>query len=73
MDRAQPGTTYRVDRIPEEDPDLLRFLVEQAVLPDERVTVVEASPHRGVITIKTRLGEGTLGYAVASRIWVHLT
>ncbi|MBF8267127.1 MAG: metal-dependent transcriptional regulator [Dehalococcoidia bacterium] len=72
LDQAQPGIPYCVDRIPEENPELLRFLVEQAILPEEMVTVMEASRHRGVITIKTRKGEGTLGYAVASRIWVHL-
>ncbi|MBI2855457.1 MAG: metal-dependent transcriptional regulator [Chloroflexi bacterium] len=71
LDQVRPGVSYCVDRVPEEDSELLRFLVEHAVLPEEEVTVVEASPHRGVVTIRTRMGEGALGYAVASRIWLH--
>jgi DtxR family Mn-dependent transcriptional regulator len=71
LDQAQPGVSYCVDRVPEEDPELLRFLVDQAVLPEERVTVAEASRHRGVIVIRTRQGEEALSYAVASRIWVR--
>ena len=72
LDQAKPGTNYRVDRIPEEDQELLRFLVAQGVLPQRAVTVVEASPHRGIITIKTDQGEGALGYGVSARIWVRL-
>ena len=72
LDKAQVGVLYCVDRVPEEDSELLRFLVEQAVLPEEEVAVVEADPHRGVVTIRTRIGVGALGYAVASRIWLHL-
>ena len=71
LDHAQPGIGYCVDRVPEEDQELLRFLVEQGVLPRKTVTVVEASPHRGIITIKTEQGEGALGYGVATRIWVR--
>jgi hypothetical protein len=33
--------------------------------------VVEANPHRGVITIETAKGESALGYGVAARIWVR--
>ncbi|MEK7777500.1 MAG: metal-dependent transcriptional regulator [Chloroflexota bacterium] len=71
LDQAQQGNGYLVDRVPEEDPELLRFLVEQGILPGKTVTVVEVSPHRGVITIKTEQGEESLGYGVAARIWVR--
>ena len=71
LDQAQPGVEYCVDRVPEEDQDLLRFLVEQGILPRRTITVVEASPHRGIITVKTDRGEGALGYGVAARIWVR--
>ena len=71
LDQAEPGIGYCVDRVPEEDQELLRFLVELGVLPRKTVVVVEASPHRGIITIKTEQGEGALGYSVAARIWVR--
>ena len=72
LDAAQPGVPYAVDRVPEEDTELLRFLVELCVLPDRSITIVDASQYRGVITVRTEQGEGALGYAVAARIWVRL-
>jgi DtxR family Mn-dependent transcriptional regulator len=71
LDQIRPGVGYCVDRVPEEDAELLRFLVEQGILPGQTITVVEASPHRGIITVKTKQGEGALGYSVAARIWVR--
>ena len=50
---------------------MLRFLVELSILPDKKVTVVDASRHRGVITVRTESGEDALGYSVAARIWVR--
>jgi len=71
LDQVEAWKPYRVDRVPEEDQELLRFLVELGVMPTEIVTVVEASPYRGIITIKTEYGEGSLSYGVAARIWVR--
>jgi DtxR family Mn-dependent transcriptional regulator len=71
LDKALTGICYCVDRVPEEDQELLRFLVEQGILPRKTVTVVEASPYRGIIAVKTEVGEGALGYGVAARIWVR--
>ena len=70
LDQAQSGSSYIVERVPEEDQVLLQFLVEQSILPEKRVLVVEASPSRGIITVKTDSGEGSLGYVVARRISV---
>ena len=71
LDQAKPGLPYIVDRVPEEDTELLRFLVDLCVLPDRSITVVDASQSRGVISVKTEQGEGALGYSVAARIWVR--
>jgi hypothetical protein len=38
---APQGSTYEVDRIPEEDPELLAFLIDHGVVPGAVVTVVE--------------------------------
>ena len=56
--------------MPEEDQELLSFLVTQNVLPDEKVEIIESSLHKGIIIIKTTNGEGAIGHLVASRIWV---
>ena len=71
LDEAEPGVDYCVDRVPEEDTELLRFMVELSILPDRNITIVEASRHRGVITVRTETGEDALGYSVAARIWVR--
>ncbi len=70
LDQAKSGSTYIVERVPEEDQTLLKFLVEQKILPEKNVLVVEASPSRGIITVKTDAGESSLGYVVAKRISV---
>ena len=59
-----------MERVPEEDQTLLKFLVEQNILPEKNVFVVEASPSRGIIMVKTDAGESSLGYVVAKRISV---
>ena len=64
------GNVCRVIRVPEEDQELLSFLVTQNVLPDEKVEIIESSLHKGIIIIKTTNGEGAIGHLVASRIWV---
>ena len=72
LDRAVPNTRYVVARVPEEDDDLLRFLVEQRILPGQEITVAEAAPYRGVLAINGPLErEVAVGLEVASRIWVH--
>jgi len=71
LDKALVGSNYYVARVPEEDSDLLKFLVEQAILPQEQLTIVDASPHLGVITLRTKIGEAAIGYSVAAQIWMH--
>ena len=71
LDQAKAGVPYIVDRVPEEDTELLKFLVELCVLPNRSITVVDASQSRGVISIRSEQGEGAFGYSVAARIWVR--
>ena len=71
LDQADTGVDYCVDRVPEEDTELLKFLVELTILPDRKISIVDASRHRGVITVRTETGEDALGYGVAARIWVR--
>lgn len=71
LDQAETGVDYSVDRVPEEDTELLRFMVDLSILPDRKITIVDASRHRGVITVRTETGEDALGYGVAARIWVR--
>ena len=71
MTEAESGHRLVVDRIPEEDQELLRFLIERGMVPGQEVTVVEAGHFRGVITFRTSQGEAALGVEAASRIWLR--
>lgn len=68
LEEAEPGTLYYVDRVDEEDPILLRYLVEHGVLPNSRFTVVEAGKYRGVLIFRTDLAEGSIGYDAVQRV-----
>ena len=65
---ARPQRTYVVDRLAEEDPILLRYLVERGVLPGAELTVVDAGYYRGVLTFQTDKGEGAIGYQAAPSV-----
>ena len=71
LDQAAPRKQYLVDRIPEEDPELLKYLVANNILPGCAFSVKEAAPYRGVITLQVDQRDVVVGYEVASRIWVR--
>ena len=70
LDRASLNTGYVVERVPEEDSQLLRFLDESSLIPGCRVTVVEAASYVGVMTVKTDKDNIPIGYNVAQQIMV---
>ena len=43
---------------------------ESLIVPEHQITVLEAAPYRGVLTVKTQQGEVSLGYNVARQILV---
>ena len=72
LDSAAPGDRFVIDRIPEEDHDLLTFLVDAGVLPGVEVRISDAARYRGVLALEVGAGPPvTLGYEVASRVWVR--
>lgn len=71
LDQTSPKQTYVVERIPEENQDLLRFLIEHGVLPGQDLQVIETGDYRGIITFQTGSGEAAVGYEAAARIWVR--
>ena len=62
----------RPDRVPEEDSELLGFLSEAGIVPDQDVQVVEAAPYRGVLIVKSAKDRVSIGYNVATQIVVRL-
>ena len=73
LEQSEPGRIYMVERVPEEDQELLRFLVEHGVIPGQEVTIMETGHYRGVITFQGPQGEAALGVQAASRVWLRET
>ena len=71
LNRVRPGMAMIVERIPEDDPRLVQYLVENHILPGAEVTVVDVASYRGTITIAVGAAEVVVGLQVAPRILVH--
>ncbi|MBC8279571.1 MAG: metal-dependent transcriptional regulator [Chloroflexi bacterium] len=71
LDASQPGVAYVVDRIPEEDAQLLKFLADSNIVPEQPITVAEATPYLGVMEVATKHDRVSIGYNVACQIVVR--
>ena len=70
LDRATLNANYVVERVPEEDDKLLKFLAEAGLTPVHQVTVLEATPYLGVLLVATEKDRVSIGYNVAQQIMV---
>lgn len=68
LDHAPNGSQMVIDRIPEDDEELVKYLVEAGVLPGVHVSVDDVAPFRGVVSLTVGGKAAVLGYAVANRI-----
>lgn len=71
LDVAATGVAYVVDRVPEEDAKLLRFLADCMIVPEQEITVLEAAPYLGVLKVATQRDKVSIGYNVARQILVR--
>ena len=60
-----------MDRVPEEDAELLKFLSSAALVPERRITMLEAMPYLGVMQVQTEVERISIGYNVARQIMVR--
>jgi DtxR family Mn-dependent transcriptional regulator len=68
----EPGRAAIVRRVPDSDPELLRYLDELGLVPGERVVMRTAAPFDGPVTIGARGGEHAISRELAGRIGVTL-
>ena len=73
LDAAVKGNSYIVERVPEEDAQLLKFLDDSNIVPEREITVADATPFLGVMELATQLGQVSMSYAVAHQIVVRPT
>ncbi len=71
LDSAVAGARYVVDRVPEENTELLRFLDASRLVPGQRMTLLEAMPYLGVMQVETEVDTFSIGYDVARQIVVR--
>ena len=71
LDAADLDVTYVVARVPEEDSELLHFLVDSMIVPDHEIKVVGATPYLGVLEVSTQRDTVSIGYNVAHQILVR--
>jgi len=71
LDNAAAGAAYSIDRVPEENAELLRFLAGARLVPYHRVTLLEAMPYLGVMQVETEVDRVSIGYDVARQIIVR--
>jgi DtxR family Mn-dependent transcriptional regulator len=64
------GASGSVVRVADEDPAMLRYLAELAIVPGKRVTVKSRAPYDGPITLSIGRHELSIGPALASQVLV---
>jgi DtxR family transcriptional regulator, Mn-dependent transcriptional regulator len=63
-----PGASGVVARVPDGDPDLLRYLAELGLVPGSEVALVAEAPFGGPVTVRTANGEHAISRELAGRI-----
>lgn len=64
------GETREIERVFEEDEQLLKFFFEERILPGEKVTLESRAPYRGTVTACVDGRSVVMGMQVARQIWV---
>lgn len=66
------GNEVVIDRVFEEDEQLLQFFDQEGIHPGERVTLETVAPYRGTVTARLDGRQVVIGTQVAARIWVTI-
>ena len=71
LDKATTDQKLVIDNVPEDDQDLLEYLVRHRLVPGQKITVKEAAPTRGVLTLQVDSEEVVFNYDIASMIMAY--
>jgi DtxR family transcriptional regulator, Mn-dependent transcriptional regulator len=66
----EPGEAAVISRVPDRDPEQLRYLGELGIVPDQAVAVLEKHPFEGPLRIRVGEAEHVIGRPLAARIAV---
>jgi DtxR family Mn-dependent transcriptional regulator len=70
LDALEPGEEATVERVPDGDPALLRYLALLRLLPGRRVTLRRSEPFDGPVTVLVDGSEHAISRALAGQIGV---
>lgn len=65
------GDGGTIERVTEEEPQLLQYLADLGMLPNARITVKEVAPFKGPMLVKVAGAQYALGQEVAAKIMVR--
>ncbi|GBD22661.1 Iron-dependent repressor IdeR [bacterium HR29] len=65
------GESATIERVFEEDEELLKFFYEEGILPGETITLASIAPYRGTVTARVNGRDIVMGTEVAKKIWVR--
>jgi DtxR family Mn-dependent transcriptional regulator len=66
----EAGSMTVVRRVPDGDPELLRYLATLGLVPAEEVRVVDRAPFDGPVTVEVRGTRHAIGRSLAAQIEV---
>jgi DtxR family Mn-dependent transcriptional regulator len=64
----EPGSRVSVARVPDGNPELLRYLGELGLVPGSSLELVAHAPFDGPVTVRTDRGEHAISRDLADRI-----
>jgi DtxR family transcriptional regulator, Mn-dependent transcriptional regulator len=64
----EPGDRATIARVPDADPELLRYLGELGLVPGSESVLVSFAPFGGPVTVRTDTGEHAISRELADRI-----
>ena len=71
LNEAMVGYSYTVDRLPEDDRELLEYFVGNGFLPGSVFSVTDCSVPRGIITLSCDEKELVFSLSISALIWVY--
>jgi DtxR family Mn-dependent transcriptional regulator len=71
LTEVDPGTTVRIRRVKDSDPDLLRYLGTIGMYPHVLVEVVDKAPFDGPLVVRVSGSQQALGHQVTDSVFVE--
>jgi DtxR family Mn-dependent transcriptional regulator len=72
LTELEPGEEATVQRVPDGDSELLRYLTKLGIVPGQRVQLIQAEPFAGPLTLRTNGRKTAISHQLAGQIRVSI-